>query len=258
VPRLVLASTGRSSDAGYLAAADLAAVAARLGVDYRLIGGNAVALLVAWHGVGDLVPPRETADADFGAARDVVAYPRLPAALGDLGYRRTSGNRFIRAYTDPVGELDLTIDVLAPSAVGRLLSNQAHGALVVDEVPGLALALSRPSTSVRVEVRLTSGRTLTIALDLPDVISALCLKAYTYSGRQQPRDALDIWRLLEAASAAGTLAADWPPDEAAVDAARILHGQFGRPMARGPSDATRSRSHQTRIRALVARVVPQP
>ncbi|PZS32584.1 MAG: hypothetical protein DLM59_07885 [Pseudonocardiales bacterium] len=256
VTTLVLASTGRSSDAGHLAAADLSSVAARLGVDYRLIGGTAVTLLVACHGVGDLVPPRETADADFGAAGDVVADPRLPAALTDLGYRRTSGNRFTRPHADAIGELDVTIDVLAPSAVGRLRSNQPHGALLVDEVPGLALALRRPSTPVSLEVRLTSGVALIAALDLPDVVSALCLKAYAYAGRQQPRDALDIWRLLEAASAAGLRVADWPADEAATDAARILLSHFGRPMARGLVDATRSRPHQTRIRALVARVVP--
>jgi hypothetical protein len=255
---LVLASTGRASDAGHLAAADLAVVADRLSVDYRLIGGNAVTLLGAHHGVGDLVPPRETADADFGAAHDVVADPRLPAALADLGYRRTSGNRFSRAHADAAGELDVTIDVLAPSAAGRLRGNQAHGALLVDEVPGLSLALARPSTALEVEVRLTSGIALTAALDLPDVVSALCLKAYAYSGREQQRDALDIWRLLEAASAAGVRAADWPHDAAAGDAARILHTRFGRPMARGLADATRSRPHQTRIRALVTRVVPEP
>lgn len=256
VATLVLASTGRSSDAAHLGAADVASVAARLGVDYRLIGGNAVALLVACHGVADRVPPRETADADFGADSDVVADPRLPAALGDLGYRRTSGNRFSRPHADAAGELDVTVDVLAPSAVGRLRSNQPHGDLLVDEVPGLALALARPSTPVFLRVRLTSGIELTAALDLPDVVSALCLKAYAYSGRQQARDALDVWRLLEAASAAGVTAQDWPPEPAAVDAARILHTYFGRPMARGLIDATRSRPHQTRIRALVARVVP--
>lgn len=47
VPTLRLASASRAGDAGYLAAADLAAVAGSLRVDYRLIGGNAVTLLVA-------------------------------------------------------------------------------------------------------------------------------------------------------------------------------------------------------------------
>jgi hypothetical protein len=70
-----LGSTSRAGDAGYLAAADVAAIAAELDIDYRLIGGNAVSLLAAVHGVTDLVPGRETADADFAAGYQVVADP---------------------------------------------------------------------------------------------------------------------------------------------------------------------------------------
>ncbi len=97
--RLVLVSAGRASDAAFLAAADLAMIAAELDVPYRLVGGNAVTLLVAVHGVIDMVPARETADADFGAAYPVVADPRLLAALRERGYRQQSGNRFLRTHT---------------------------------------------------------------------------------------------------------------------------------------------------------------
>ena len=54
-------------------------------------------------------------------------------ALTALGYDRQSGNRFIRTQ----GTHALVIDVLAPSHLGRLRSNQAHGDLVVDEILGL-------------------------------------------------------------------------------------------------------------------------
>jgi hypothetical protein len=77
--RLSLLSTSRSGDAGYLAAKDLAEIAATLEVDYRLVGGNAVSLLVAASGAASTVPGRETADADFGAAFEVIGDPRLPA-----------------------------------------------------------------------------------------------------------------------------------------------------------------------------------
>ena len=44
-PRHVtLASTSNAEDAAWLAVADVAAVASGLGIDYRLIGGNCVAL----------------------------------------------------------------------------------------------------------------------------------------------------------------------------------------------------------------------
>ncbi len=42
---ITLASTSNAQDAAWLAVADVAAVATDLGIDYRLIGGNSVALL---------------------------------------------------------------------------------------------------------------------------------------------------------------------------------------------------------------------
>jgi hypothetical protein len=258
--RLVLVSAGRASDAAFLAAADLAVIAAELDVPYRLVGGNAVTLLVAVHGVSDMVPARETADADFGAAYPVVADPRLLAALRERGYRQQSGNRFLRTHTlgpttgRAAPSWDLVIDVLAPSYVGRLLPNQPHGELVVDEVPGLNLALARDGTPITVEVTLTSGHTVTTALMLPDVVSAICLKAYAYAGRLTERDAVDLWRLLEAAYTA----ANWPTGPTATEAAAVLRQHFGRPGAPGLARAGDSMRDRTRITALVAHVVGQP
>lgn len=70
--RLILPSLTRAADAGHLAAADIAEIAGAIGAEYRLVGGNAVSLLVWHHQVTDLVPARETVDADFGAP-----HPRL-------------------------------------------------------------------------------------------------------------------------------------------------------------------------------------
>jgi hypothetical protein len=69
------------------------AVATDLGIDYRLIGGNSVALLVRVHDAATQVPDRATADADMGVSFEVSADPRLVPALG---YHRQSVNRFIR------------------------------------------------------------------------------------------------------------------------------------------------------------------
>jgi hypothetical protein len=259
--RLVLTSAGRASDAAFLAAADLAAVAAELDAPYRLVGGNAVTLLVAVHGVTDLVPGRETADADFGATYPVVADPRLVVALLERGYQQQSGNRFARTHTLPVlgggtaPSWHLVVDVLAPSYEGRLLTNRPHGELVVDEVPGLNLALARPATQVAVEVQLTSGHDLVTDLVLPDVVSAICLKAYAYAGRFTDRDAVDLWRLLEAALAAGVTAASWPSGPTAGAAASVLRQHFGRPGAPGLARVNGSMRDRTRIAALVGHVV---
>lgn len=255
---LVVPSLGRSSDAGHLAAADLSRICGEMGVDYRLVGGNAVTFLTWIHGVTHRVPGRETADADFGAEPAVVGNPNFALSLEERGYKLQGGNRFRRTVETTDGDLELTIDVLTPSYTGTLNSNQPVGDLFVDEVPGLALALSRSATVVRLETTLSDGTTLAYTAPLPDVVSSLCMKAYAYRGRFKQRDALDIWRLLEAANAAGVTAPSWPASATGRDAARLLHRHFGRPGAAGPSDATPDRASQARIRALVLQVVAAP
>jgi len=94
--QVTLASNSNSEDAAWLAVADVAAVATNLGIDYRLIGGNSVALLVHVHKATTQVPDRATADADMGASFEVCSDPRLVPALTALGYDRQSGNRFTR------------------------------------------------------------------------------------------------------------------------------------------------------------------
>jgi len=61
---LTFASLSRATDGAYLAAADVAAVANELALRYRIVGGNAVTLLTAVHGVDHLIPGRETAPAE--------------------------------------------------------------------------------------------------------------------------------------------------------------------------------------------------
>jgi hypothetical protein len=148
---VTLASTSNAEDAAWLAVADVAAVATDLGIDYRLIGGNSVALLVHVHDATTQVPDRATADADMGVSFEVCADPRLVPALTALGYERQSGNRFKRTQ----GTRTLIIDVLAPSYLGRLMPNQPHGDLVVDEIPGLLDALRLPPVQVAARAILT-------------------------------------------------------------------------------------------------------
>ncbi|NGM16112.1 hypothetical protein [Verrucosispora sioxanthis] len=183
-PRSVsLVSTSRAADAGFLTLADLAEITSALELDHRIVGGHMVTLLVALHGVSAQVPLRETADADFAALPTVVADPRLPAELVERGYTsREAANRFMREVEDSHGPLTLVVDILAPSYRGALVPNQRHGELVVDEVPGLVLALHRPAELLDVHVQLTSGEPLGMRVMLPDVASALCLKALAYRG----------------------------------------------------------------------------
>lgn len=257
VVHLDLLSTSRSTDAAYLAASDIADIAEELDVPYRLVGGNCVTLLVAAFKV-EALPPRDTADADLGAGYDVVADPRLPAALEARGYIRISGNRFERTQADEHGDLELAVDVLAPAYGSQMRTGQPHGDLVVDEVPGLSSALARKPVVVDATIRLTAGDDVTTKLLLPDPVSALCMKASAWAGRYAERDAIDIWRLLEVAYTAGVRAAQWPKTGSGLDASRVFHRSFATPTSNPYRGAPVPTSVPTRVRALVAAVVAKP
>ncbi|GCD20140.1 hypothetical protein CTKZ_17020 [Cellulomonas algicola] len=245
---LVLASTSKATDAGWLAAADIASVAGAVGVPYRLVGGLAVTLLVHVHGADELAPARETADADLGVPFDVCADDRLRQALLDVGYGQVQGNRFVRVDADG---RELVVDVLTTSYTGRMESNQERGQLVVDAIPGLHTALREPATAVELTAVLTDRTELHTTLLLPDVAAALVLKAYAYRGRYAGSDAVDIHRLLEAANVAGRTAADWPGRTEGRDAAHVLHTSFG--AVRRPNAALRGAD--ARVRLLVQKIV---
>jgi hypothetical protein len=188
----------------------------------------------------------------FGPCLD----PRLPEALAERGYHPgDAANRFVRGHTDDIGQLTLIVDILAPSYQGTLVPNQRHGDLVVDEVPGLVLALHRPATLLDVSVELTGGEGISLHIALPDVLSALCLKALAYRGRFAAKDAVDLWRLLSAAYAAGVREADWPGSVTGRQAAQVLHRFFGAPGATGLKQLSAAPADRTRMQALVRHVV---
>jgi hypothetical protein len=257
--RLALASTSRAADGGYLALADLAEIANALGVEYRIVGGHMVTLLVAAYGVSDKVAMRETLDADFGAMPEVVGDPRLPQALWERDYTTPgAANRFVRQHQDAHGRRDLVIDILAPSYEGRLLSAQRHGELVVDEIPGLAFAPARAPMTVKLAVRLLDGTPVSIQLSLPDLTSALCIKALAYRGRFADKDAVDLWRLMNAAHAAGLATGVWTSSVTGRSAAQVLERFFGRPGATGLRQVSGRRGGQTQMRAMVRSVIDPP
>ncbi|WP_142158801.1 hypothetical protein [Cellulomonas sp. SLBN-39] len=108
------------------------------------------------------------------------------------------------------------------------------------------------------QATLTTGETTTFSVALPDVCAALILKAYAYRGRFAPRDALDVWRLLETARQAELGRDDWPTGSGARDAAHVLHQFFAAPGGRGAMSASPDPAVQARVRALALAVVPAP
>lgn len=247
---LVLTSTSRSEDAGFVAVADIAALAGQLDVDHRLIGGHMVTLLVARHAVRD-VPDRVTNDADLGAEFAVVGDPRLIDALTRLGYARpAASNRFIRPLDT---ELSAVIDLLAPSYTGRHEPNQQHGEIVVDEIPGLGYALTTAPVTIDFEARLTNGDIVRASGRVPAPLPALCLKLLSWGSRFAAKDAEDIWRLLAVCHASDVRPGDWKRSASARDA-RVVLERFVAINSMGLRRLSSDRRVHARVRALAQAV----
>jgi hypothetical protein len=157
----------------------------------------------------------------MGVSFEVCADPRLVPTLTALGYDRQSGNRFIRTQ----GMSALVIDVLAPSYLGRLMPNQPHGDLVVDEIPGLLDALRLPPVQVAARAILTDTTQVDVRVPLPDVRAALVMKAHTYAGRLERR-----LGLLAAAAIGG---------QRRAHRGRLAHREYGPRRSRAPAPTLR-------------------
>jgi hypothetical protein len=243
-PHLVLASTSRVEDGAYQAMADIAGAAASTGSEYRVIGGHMVTVHVARSGAD--LPARATRDADVGLEAQVLASTGLVEALLGMGYEMEGGNRLVRAAAGS----GCAIDVLVPTDTSRVRHNRPVGDLFVDEAPGLRYALARPAMTVDLEVRLTTAVTARLQPAVPDLTAAICLKVLAYHSRAEPRDAFDVWRLLEVARADGLAAPDWPTTPTPQQVAELLRSDFVPANGRGVLDASASVTRQARLRLL--------
>lgn len=213
--RLDLAAASVADDVGFVALADITASIGKGITNYRLIGGRMVQIHVhRWRLGPDLY--RETADVDVGLEPVLLGDARLEEALVVLGYRRESGNRFVRELDDiPVitpndhEVFRATIDVLVPERGEPRPRPRTVGGWTVDVAPGLSLAMRRDPISVELGVRRLNGERLSIACLVPDELSALALKLGSWRTRFLDTDAVDLWRCLEVLAVVGTQKEDF-------------------------------------------------
>jgi hypothetical protein len=264
---LVLIAQSRAEDLGFVALRDVASILE--GSDEsRIIGGHMVQLHAHRWSLGAALY-RQTQDVDLGvppiAIRDLELIDRLSA----LGYERQAGNRFSRAVTDlpQIGSTGLApravIDILVPAYTSRPRQNRRVRAdLTTTEVPGLATALRRPATSISLDVRRLSGDQSVFPCLIPDEVAALVLKALAWNIRAEQRDAIDIWRCLEIANAAGLGIKDFKGSESTT-AAETVRCAFEHRNAAGMAAIENANNLSsegadrrfTRIAALIERVL---
>jgi len=203
---LDLVATSVADDLGFVALADVGAVFAACGSQARLIGGHMLTLHAQrWQLGQDLY--RETHDVDLGIAKLLVSQGVALETLLAKGYSKVAGNRFARTLPSgrqtKGGPEQALIDVLVPATRTRARKNIRVGDLATTEVPGLASALQRSAVVVAVTMHRLDGEVLQAQVPLPDEQSTLILKALAWKERASPKDAVDIWRALEIAHAAG-------------------------------------------------------
>jgi hypothetical protein len=267
---LVLAAASVSDDLGFVAMADLSTVLAELTeVESRIIGGHMVTLHVQRWGLGRELY-RETQDTDLGIPPIAVKDGRLIDLLKQRGYDRTTGNTYERRIDDVpvsvVGEQDrsASIDLLVPTYTSRARDTVRVSAdLTTTEVLGLAEALMRPGVAVSLELQRLNGETLMAELTLPDEASAFILKALVWGRRGSSKDAVDLWRTLEVAVAAGVLPDEFSggTGEKALKIARRSFDNVNDGAMKAMTSALRlsdeaAQQRHTRIQALLQRVFP--
>ena len=187
-----IVSTSNAADRGFLALADFAA--ARLPEDsYRVIGGHMVQLLQHVYPL-DGWQLRGTADADAGMEpRALVAGgQQLHQHMLGLGYELEKGNRYSKSLIQ--GRLD--VDILVPSFDGNHHCTEIGGR-GFDSIPGLHLAIAANAVIVQATVVSTSGETIEFTVPIPDVETAVVLKALAWRSRYADKDVTDLATLFE-------------------------------------------------------------
>ncbi|MFC1559154.1 hypothetical protein ACFL39_01025 [Gemmatimonadota bacterium] len=263
---LTLKARSIADDLAYTALGDVWSILNSKGDEpaARLIGGQMVSLHAHRYGL-DLY--RESLDVDVGFPQVAARDPWFVELLTERGYSRKGGN----SYTRPVDDLpegivehldfppEAQVDILVAPYSSRARDNVHIGEhLTTSEVPGLAEALKRPSVDLSVILERLNGMSLQTTIRLPDEVSTLILRAHAWRIRGAGTDAIDLWRALEIAVAAGSRTVEFS-SESGLESLAILERAFqeknGLGMerlaeAQGLSGITRQRRH-TRIKALI-------
>lgn len=251
---IVVQSASNAADLGLRALADLAAAAA--GLDYRVIGGHMVHLLTYVYPTSD-AHQRATADADAGISPEIAGSPDLDTKLVGRGYTRVRGNRWEAPSGDP--DHPLAVDLLVPATSGqgretKFLGDKKFG---FDAIPGLSLALHSQPLEVTVHAQLYNGDSTTFTVCIPDVESAVVLKALAWNSRHHPKDVEDLSSLMAIVHQHRDDLRVWKLDQPCTgsrkDAARVLRGLAT--MADKGQRITGLRMAHARFSALIQRYI---
>jgi len=181
---VVYISTSAAEDNGLHALHDL--VVAADGIDYRVIGGHMVQLLLLRYPTTG-AHRRGTSDADAGLATPAITGPEISQQLLALGYEALEGNRY---------QLDeRMIDLLVPADSTN--EPVIHGERAYDPAPGLLLAVQSPPVLIDVRAVTTTQEELEMRVPVPQIECAVVMKALNLGVRNENKDLVDLHTLLQ-------------------------------------------------------------
>jgi hypothetical protein len=83
----------------------------------------------------------------------------------------------------------------SPQHGARIVSTQPYGDIWLDEIRGQSLALDSSGEQIDLTVTRLHSTSVSFTVAIPDITSALCLKAVGWCD-WLANDAVDVWRLL--------------------------------------------------------------
>lgn len=249
-------SFSTAADNGYRALADLATAAE--GIDYRVVGGHMVQLLLYLYPTAQAAV-RGTSDADGGIPEPVAAGMKLHEALLSKDYTPTAGAHYVRGDKDDAVEIDLLVPLQTTGS-----RQEELGGRTFDAIPGLSLALASDPLMIDVTAQLSEGNVLQFTVPIPNLEVAVVMKALATTTRSAPKDVYDLCTLFEIRHEHREALGAWRlSDPEAVSkgarktAAKVLHGMVKQGQ-RNQLSTFESPTNPARFTQLIRTHVAQP
>jgi len=228
------------------------------GDDYRTIGGHMVRLLL------EVFPTpaatrRSTLDAD-AAIGDIEVVGPFSESLVTQGFVKTRANAFVKQVGD---DQQIEINLLLPRLghAPGIRPRNVRGVGQVDALPEVHLAMLAQPLILDVTAVLRDGRGIEYRTRVPDVETAVVLKAHSWKQRRKDKDLADLHSLLEIREAHPDV--PWRLHENALrgfrkDTAVVLHEIAEKVVRKNPGFVVPENLDRKRLAGLALRHLSRP
>lgn len=162
--------------------------------DYRIIGGQMVRMLLHIYPTTNAVL-RSTLDTDAGAERVQIIGP-ITQNLIAAGFVKQGGNVYSKAV-GPEEYVEINLLLSRSGATQGIRPLPVANVGQIDTLPELSFALATPPLVVNVEAHLENDEILKYQTRIPDLETAVVLKAHSWQNRRAAKDLADLHSLLE-------------------------------------------------------------